>query len=113
METLTPPRTTTLEQTPVDEPVTQVAYGNMPPDQPPRTDVATGEYSDGDSDAPRDVVPMDALQRAEADAHFSEITAGFGETARPPEKALALGEGVLKADDWMRTHGDGDPSQPS
>lgn len=125
------PRNTTLEQTPIDAPRTQVGYDNVPPDEPPRASVATGEYSDGDSDAPRDIVPMDARQRAETDAElqarvdrgeigdqpeidrqFTKIVTGFEQTTGlPPRGALALGEGALTAAEWTNKHGDGGPNQ--
>lgn len=120
------PRTTTLELTRTDEPQTQVACDGVPPENPPETIHATDEYPKGDSDAPRDVVPMTELNRSETDAQlsgsidrgeitdpgltdarvdadFARIAAGFEKTtAIPPAEAIKLGEGVLTAEQWLQ-----------
>lgn len=129
------PRTTTLELTRTDAPQTQVAYDGVPPENPPETIHATDEYPKGDSDAPRDVVPMDEIKRAETDAQlsgsvdrgeitdpgltdarvdadFARIAEGFEKTtALPPARAAALGEGVLTAQQWLeRSNPDNSPN---
>jgi len=135
METLIKP--TTLEQTRLDEPQTQVAYDGVPPENPPETIHATDEDPKDDSYAPRDVVPMTPLNRAETDAQlssrigrgeitdpgltdarvdadFARIAAGFEKTiAIPPAQAIALGEGVLTAEQWLKKNNPDNSPNPA